>query len=283
MKHRQPIIIIGMHRSGTSMIVRLLEQMGLFTGKHLEANHESIFFQDANQYLLRTCEGSWDQPVSIDMLRTYPEIWDMVMSYLHHMMNSRHVVAYLGWYKFLRYGTPTRLDIPWGWKDPRSTYTLPAWLEIFPEARVIHIYRHGVDVAGSLKTRNEQVIAQKGDRYGHADRLPRLRKREGFIPSLRCSSLEGGFALWEGYFQQAREQLQRLGDRAIEIRYEDFVDAPLPILTRLSEFCRLNCPRTVIEQAVAKVTNIRALAFKREPEMVVFANGVKDRLQAAGY
>ncbi|MBW1793701.1 MAG: sulfotransferase [Deltaproteobacteria bacterium] len=38
----------------------------------------------------------------------------------------------------------------WGWKDPRTTLTLPLWLKLFPKARIIHVIRNGIDSALSL-------------------------------------------------------------------------------------------------------------------------------------
>ena len=39
-----PIIIIGMHRSGTTLLSKLLEKCGVFMGTKKEENNESIFF-----------------------------------------------------------------------------------------------------------------------------------------------------------------------------------------------------------------------------------------------
>lgn len=39
-----PILIIGMHRSGTSMITRKLESLGLFLGNEKDENDEAFFF-----------------------------------------------------------------------------------------------------------------------------------------------------------------------------------------------------------------------------------------------
>jgi len=41
---RPPIVIIGMHRSGTSIVTRMLGQLGLFVGKKKDMNHEALFF-----------------------------------------------------------------------------------------------------------------------------------------------------------------------------------------------------------------------------------------------
>lgn len=39
-----PIIIVGMHRSGTTMITKMLENLGLFVGDQKEINNEALFF-----------------------------------------------------------------------------------------------------------------------------------------------------------------------------------------------------------------------------------------------
>jgi hypothetical protein len=43
MKHF-PVIILGMHRSGTTMVTKLLEEVGLFVGDRLDENHEAVLF-----------------------------------------------------------------------------------------------------------------------------------------------------------------------------------------------------------------------------------------------
>jgi len=47
-----PFIIIGMHRSGTAMIAQMLEELGLFTGRKKQQNHEALFFMNINDWLL---------------------------------------------------------------------------------------------------------------------------------------------------------------------------------------------------------------------------------------
>ena len=38
-----PIIVIGMHRSGTTMLIKQLEELGLFVGDKKRKNYESVF------------------------------------------------------------------------------------------------------------------------------------------------------------------------------------------------------------------------------------------------
>ncbi len=44
---RPPILIVGMHRSGTSLLTGLLRRLGLITGWSLN-NEESVFFHCVN-------------------------------------------------------------------------------------------------------------------------------------------------------------------------------------------------------------------------------------------
>ena len=45
MNKREPIIITGKHRSGTSLLSKILIDQGIFMGSKLDSNSESIFFQ----------------------------------------------------------------------------------------------------------------------------------------------------------------------------------------------------------------------------------------------
>lgn len=54
-----PIIIVGMHRSGTGLLVRLLERCGVFMGDKQTRNGESKFFQTLNRQMLDSFGCSW--------------------------------------------------------------------------------------------------------------------------------------------------------------------------------------------------------------------------------
>jgi hypothetical protein len=43
---------------------------------------------------------------------------------------------------------------PWGWKDPRTSLTLPAWQKLLPDLKVVICLRNPLEVALSLKRRN---------------------------------------------------------------------------------------------------------------------------------
>ncbi len=134
-----PVIIIGMHRSGTSMIAKMLEDLGLFSGVRKDRNHEAMFFQKLNDWIFRQCGTTWDHPASIQYLMDNRDVRAMVENYTRYTLQTPRSIGYLGWKRYTQYRNISHLDIPWGWKDPRNTYTLPIWMDLFPGARVIHI------------------------------------------------------------------------------------------------------------------------------------------------
>lgn len=137
-----PIIICGMHRSGTSVVTRLLEQAGMYVGgTWLDANHESFHFLRANRamlgegyYLLH--DFGWTAPKNDDFIRT-------------RRGYAERAACRNGAFFVERAGQST-----WGWKDPRNCLTLAVWLSIYPNARVLHVVRDGRAAALSLADRD---------------------------------------------------------------------------------------------------------------------------------
>ena len=113
------VCIAGAHRSGTSMLARLLHACGLELGPESElmpaqADNpdgfwENIRFVALNDEILNELGGAWDLPPErdfqsdrLDPLRTKAELL------IQDFSPSAH----------------------WGWKDPRNSLTLPFWQEL---------------------------------------------------------------------------------------------------------------------------------------------------------
>lgn len=279
-----PVIIVGMHRSGTSMVTRLLERLGLFVGWRKQRDHEALFFLGLNEWLLSQCGGAWDHPEPIRHLIGNPDARALVTDYLAVSLRSPRSVSFLGPGRFLRYRSPMALPAPWGFKDPRTTFTLPIWLDLFPEARVVYVCRHGVDVAASLKARQEALLRRRRERYRRLRPTYRIRpKQVGFTVGLRCATLGEGLELWEAYMRAGRGALLERGDRGLEVRYEDMLADPAVVLERLGSFCGLAPTPERCGELVRDIRPDRAFAYRSEPEQVDFAESVKDRLAAFGY
>lgn len=282
---RSPIIVIGMHRSGTALVSGLLEGLGAFMGWKKETNEEALFFLRLNEWILREAGASWDRPEPVQMLLENSQLRRLAADYARALLRSPRVLDYLGWARYLRYRSPERLPTAWGWKDPRTTFTLPLWLDLFPGSRVVHVYRHGVDVARSLEAREERFLAQTKALWERR-RFPPWQRPENvrFAQSVRCASLDGGFSLWELYMDEARRHVAGLDeDHCLEIRYESLVSDPRAGVTRLARFCGLPLGDARRESLAAQPRAQRAYAFRSDPRARAFASKVADRLARFGY
>ncbi|WP_019591011.1 sulfotransferase [Thioalkalivibrio sp. ALE20] len=282
-----PVIIIGMHRSGTSLLTRVLQQAGFFMGLGASRNEEAAFTNAINAWLFREASATWDRPESFDWLLEDDTLRPWLLDYMEGVVRGPASLRFLGFRRGLRGGGMPGQNRPWGWKDPRNTYTLPLWLELFPQARVLHITRHGVDVAASLRARRRGVFDKRAHRYRSLRSWyrnhPGAPARRGFAPQARCRTLEGGFSLWESYLQRAREHVRALGPNAMEIAYEDLLTDPARLLPQALEFC--GCPPDAerVAAAAAAFRPDRAHAWQHDEELRTFAASVSDRLARLGY
>ena len=282
-----PVIIIGMHRSGTSLLTRILKQFGMFLGIKRSRNEEAVWMNKINYWIFEQCSATWERPEGTDTLLSHPEICEIIRDYIQGITNGPASINYLGIANWLRYGSIFGISRPWGWKDPRNTYTLPFWTSLFPESRVIHITRHGVDVAQSLRVRHERACSSAINRYQKKRwqyvNNPFAPKQSGFAHSPRTARLDGGLELWKEYTSRAKEHVQELGPRAMEVRYEDMLQDPLGILPGILEFCGLDVTREQTEKEAARIQAGRAFAFRNNPELVEYASKVSDTLKQFGY
>jgi hypothetical protein len=154
---------------------------------------------------------------------------------------------------YLRYRHLAPLSRPWGWKDPRNTFTLPVWLDIFPEAKIIHLHRSGMDVALSLRRRGRREFRLQRW-YRGVPLLHWIRpKRGAFVHSLRCDHLDAGLALWNEYMEQGNRHVTALKNRALDISFENLVREPIRSLSALSNFCGLPADQSAIEHASQQI------------------------------
>lgn len=277
----KPLIILGMHRSGTSMIARMLESLGLYSGWLKDRNNESLFFLWINDWLMNKTGGSWSFPEPFMELLDHQELRKITVSYLHKYFRFPYIYAYLGPAMKMKYRSLSRISTPWGWKDPRNIYTLPLWLDLFPDAKVVHVCRHGVDVANSLLSRQMKEI-------NLAKSTTRILQRRGRIIrghwlNTGVLDLDSCFNLWENYNQQALTHTQRLAEKAFSIKYEDLLESPHEMIKALSEYCELNVSRSTIEAELKKLYPGRRFAYLKSKKLVDFADKNSERLSALGY
>ena len=58
-KIQAPVFILGMHRSGTTMVAQALASAGIYPGAICDHNSEPLYAIDINDRLLETAGGNW--------------------------------------------------------------------------------------------------------------------------------------------------------------------------------------------------------------------------------
>lgn len=277
-----PIIICGMHRSGTSLICRALESIGLFTGQEKEHNQESLFFLTLNQWIFEQHGATWDNPYN--MRFTNDDLGGYLVAVLGNIINSPSATAYTGSEPSRQSLFTAGSDSAWGWKDPRNTFTADIWASLFPDAKVIHVCRNPLDVADSLRRREQETVER------HKTQLAQMQPGQldgtmRFQQSPRLFDLLEGLALWEEYTLQAVALEQRFESSAIRVRYEDFLAEPATELARLANFAGLETTADRLETAVEQVNPARRCAFMENPELMSVYSNYRNRyiMKALGY
>ncbi len=142
----QGVVVLGMHRSGTSLAARLLQLGGLSMCPSADlvqacwsnptGHWESRRLLAANDRLLAELGAAWDRPPAGDAAE-----------------RLRALVPVLG--ASLRAEFAASYPAPgWIWKDPRTSITLPFWRDVLPELAVVLMLRNPLEIAGSLQARN---------------------------------------------------------------------------------------------------------------------------------
>lgn len=205
-----PVAILGMHRSGTSMIAQLLHHCGLHLGsrtdliaanKDNEAGYwEHLAFTRLNETILQTAGGSWNQPPVLE------SDWSSAPAFAPLRQTATQLIEGLAIHSF------------WGWKDPRTSLTLPFWLNLLPDLRLVVCLRHPFEVAHSLSTRHDHWLAY-----------------------------ETGLTLWLDYYQAIRRVAPP--DRLIVTHYASMFTDAAAELHRLTQFLALPVSQTQLETA----------------------------------
>ncbi len=275
---RPPIILIGMHRSGTSLITQLLAELGLFIGARLDENFEAVAFSELNTWLLASSGGRWDTPTCIEYLLADESGLELACDYLRTRLRFPASIRYLGWQKSLEARSVFEIDCAWGWKDPSNTVTLPVWLKLFPNARVIHIVRNGVDVAESLVTRQRAGFRVAQTRFEKHRWLAPWRAKAGwFGESPRVMEREQAFRLWEEYLDYAERFVHAAKVECLELRYEDFLAESKSNLNQLASFCQLDTEAGQIARASHTVRQARRFGFASDAKLLDFWRTVRTR------
>ena len=142
----RPVVILGMHRSGTSVMTRVINLLGLplcreddiYAAPDNPTGHwESTSLVAFNDRLLDLFGGRFIAPAAMH------DGWESDPAAV--VMRDEADAVF-------RHAHPTTA---WVWKDPRTCLTLPFWRSVWPHAPVaVYVHREPLEVPLSLRRRD---------------------------------------------------------------------------------------------------------------------------------
>ena len=140
------VIVLGMHRSGTSLLSGSLEAAGLYLGKvnnaapfNRNGNKENEAIRSLNDALLAKGGAAWNAPPQ-DQLQWERSDRERAKALIQPYLDTNR---------------------PWGFKDPRTLWTVEGWLRLLPNARLIGVFRHPSLVVRSLVARTGDLVVDE--------------------------------------------------------------------------------------------------------------------------
>lgn len=142
----RPLVITGMHRSGTSLLASLFAGAGVHVGTRLigasrgndRGHWEDLDFYELHARILEA-NGVGNEGFSCTAdLIVPPPLRDQAAAVI-----AAKAVA-----------------TPWGWKDPRTTLFLDFWQSLLPEAVFVFVFRSPWEVADSLFRRGDEIFVR---------------------------------------------------------------------------------------------------------------------------
>ena len=164
-RESDPVVVLGMHRSGTSFLIRALNLAGLWLGDHAhlatiegramsgnpKGNYEHREAIAINDALLKRSGGAWFNPP---------------LQILGGAADEERMRAFCATLQATRPDDHPRC----GWKDPRTVLTLDFWRRALPLCAVA-AFRHPTAVARSLQARDKVPLAAGYALWAHYNRL----------------------------------------------------------------------------------------------------------------
>jgi len=162
---RRVVVVLGMHRSGTSLLAAILSALGVDLGDRLLRapvpdnamgywEHEGIVA--AQEAILAALGRDWHLPQGT---LPFPPGWPARDDVRAERARLRAILVT----ETARAG-PGGGAAPWGFKDPRTMRLLPLWRDLFAELGLRPAYvlaiRHPSAVAGSLASRDAMPPAR---------------------------------------------------------------------------------------------------------------------------
>lgn len=148
-------------------------------------------------------------------------------------------------------------------KNPRNTLRIPYVREIFPEAKIIHIVRDGRDVACSL------VPGCGGAEWWHLKPPSWQVLMSNYEGPMRCARA------WKEIMEIALADLS--GVCHLQLRYEDLVNDPFEVATRIMTYLGLGS-HPAVEDFCLKIQNSTDCTYHARQQSMWYRSDHRSRI-----
>jgi hypothetical protein len=198
----EPVFVVGAARSGTTWVHDVLRAHPQVAGVF-----ESMLFEPLNGVGGLLGRAHWSDPPRgvarlADRAEVVADVRRLASDVLGHALQPHH-----------RYLVE---------KTPSHVHVMREIAEVFPDSRFVHVVRDGRDVCVSWRFAR-RTWARGWHRAPAGLEVARIARR------------------WQRAVRRGREQAAELGDRVLEVRYEELRADPFPWYRTLFEFCRIPC------------------------------------------
>ena len=152
------LVVLGMHRAGTSLVTQWLHRCGLNVGERLlgaSVGNLDGHFEDMDLFRFHQgCLEEFDLPTTGFVQHPLPRLSGPKRRQLEEIIADRNA-------RFAE----------WGWKEPRTCLFLDEYREILPCAHYLVVWRGFRETVGSMISRRFKL---KDDKHAGKGRLSRL-------------------------------------------------------------------------------------------------------------
>lgn len=245
------------------MLSRHLQMLGINMGVSLDSNEESYAIKRINQFIFRQINASWDHVTPFSNLYSSKEHMKSIEQMTRSLIWPRLYLNHIGILKTIK--SIWIENIKWGWKDPRNTFTLVFWKSIFPDAKVIHIYRNPIDVSLSLISREKDYGARIN--YNSKSRAFMMLRHGGLgLSNVNLLNINNCLRLWEQYVTQALVYQSIYHDSYLSICFEDYILDSGSMLNKLIEFLDVNPDNKLLSRIEDKLDPSKCYKYVQSEE-----------------
>ena len=252
-----PVIVFNASHSGSRLLALMLGRLGVFMGSNLNDSEDSLDLFDLVKYLVEAHAPDYSRLFGEGDPGLAARVGAAIGSHLAHRAPGQ----------------------PWGWKLCETGHALPVISRLFPNARCIHLLRDGRDVAFSPFVAPKARFWRKI--YFNDDQIDSWRGLRMTQRAYRAHGHVFNAARWVNSVTLGRTHGVMLGERYLEMRYEQLVADPQAELARLAQF--LAMPPVDFDAGEVRAQSVGKWRRQRPREIAEAMAVLEPTLGAFGY